>query len=121
MAEITKFWMIHSFYGGSHPVEGLFEDKAIKDDEHRLAQFGYEDEGMDIHRLVSIYDGTPKGAWQKEKTKLYDNAADAKKDAEKRLNAARKKYEKMKKSASEVDEFKDALLAQKIASRVAGE
>lgn len=99
MPEIKKFWPV------SDVPESwdLFTDPQFKDDEHRLAHFcGALDEGgYSIDKLVRIYTGTGPDLWEKEKTKVYDNAADARKDAEARLKKARAKFEKKQKTASD--------------------
>jgi hypothetical protein len=43
--------------------------------------------------------GTPPGMWEKEDSKVYDNSAEAHKDAKKRLNEARRKYRGRKKAS----------------------
>lgn len=93
MAEIDRFWICHDPMKIDNSYAWLWEDPAIKDDEIRLAQLGpAPDVSWSIHGLVRIY--RSQSEWEKERTKLYGNFADAKKDAEKRLAKARKHYEK---------------------------
>lgn len=96
MAEIKKFWMVRDML----KLEHLFEDPILKTDAERVGQLMGDQEGMSIHKIVRIYMGTGQDLWEKENTKLYDDAASAKKDAEARLKKARAKYEKLTKQGS---------------------
>lgn len=55
-----------------------------------------EEGGYNIHQLVRLYDGTEaiRGRWDKEHTKVYGDAASAKADAEKRMGALKKIYDR---------------------------
>ena len=95
MPELKKFWIVTD-YVGNDPNE-LFTDRAILNDEHRLAQLcgALPEGGYSIHTVVRIYlGGGGQDTWEQEKTKVYDNDTDAREDAEKRLAAYRAKFEK---------------------------
>jgi hypothetical protein len=112
MPEIKKFWPVHNAptYSGSDGTNYLWTDETIKDDEHRLAHFcgAFEEGGFTIHHMIRIYNGTGQGRWEKENTKVYDNAADAKKDAEARFKKAKAKFD-----ASQSDAQDEARASQK--------
>ena len=95
MAAIERFFIV-STVRVDNSTDWLFEDPAISNEGQRLAQFcGALDEGgYSVDRFVSIYLGTPKGKWAEEQTKVYDNAAEAKRDAGQRVAKARKSYKR---------------------------
>jgi len=110
MAELKRVWIIRDY---NLKPEDLFTDPAHKDDEDRLRDLGWDEDGVSVDSLVNIIIGgftiNPRG-WQQEKTKLYTDAASARKDAEKRLAKLRAKYEARKgKTAAEriADRFQD--------------
>jgi hypothetical protein len=98
MAEITKFFIV-SLPLVDSSTDWLFEDPALKNDGDRIAQIcgALDENGYGVDKFVRIYMGTPPGWWKKEDSKVYDNPVDAYRDAKKRLNEARKKYERGKK------------------------
>lgn len=125
MAEINKFWVVNNYSG-----DDLFTDSAIKDDAHRLAHFcgALEDGGWSLHKMIRVYNGTGQSTWEKEKSKVYDNEADARKDAEARLKKARAKFEKGSKTASEgksamseLKNFQDSIIVRNIVAKVSME
>lgn len=105
MAEIKKLWIVSDPMKIDGSYAHYWEDSAIQDHEHRLMQIcGALDEGgYDIDTFVRIYEGTRHGGagrWDKEHTKVYDNASEARQDAEKRMAKARKAYEREKGDAA---------------------
>lgn len=117
MAEIKNFWTVSDYPGGS---DELFTDPELKDrKEAQLAHMsaGLDSGGISLHRLIRIYNGTGQDRWEKEKTKVYDNEAEARKDAEARLAKVRAKFEKSQgKKASVEDEIVTAVATKFIAS-----
>lgn len=119
MAEIKKFWTVADIkVDGS--FDYLFTDPAITSEDVRIAQLmaGYGEGGISIHALVRIYDGTGQDRWVKEKTRIYDNEPEAKKDAEAVIKKARAKFEKAKKAA---EDPMAARVASRFAKMLAGE
>lgn len=118
MAEIKKFWIVSDPQRVDGSFAWLWEDPSIQDEEHRLAQIAgaLPEGGYDIDQLVRIYMGTwhlGRNRWDKEHTKIYDDASSARADAEKRMAKAKKIYEREKgtKTASErvLARFKETL------------
>lgn len=99
MAEIKNFWICHDPVKVDGSYDHLFEDPAITSEEVRIAQLGPDSEGMSIHRLVRVYVGTGQDTWEREKTKVYEDFASAKADAEKRIAKLRKQYDKKKQAS----------------------
>ncbi len=105
MAEIKKFWIVSDPMKIDGSYAHYWEDPAILDQEHRLAQIAgaLTEGGYDVDTFVRVYMGTwhkNKNAWAKEHTKVYDDAASARTDAEKRMTKARKAYEQEKGDAA---------------------
>lgn len=103
MAEIKKFWVVFDPMKIDGSYAHYWEDPAIQDQEHRLMQIAgaLSEGGYDIHTLVSIYrGGEGHKKWDKEHAKVYDDAASARADAEKRMAKARKAYEREKGDAA---------------------
>jgi len=105
MAEIKKFFIVSDPMKIDGSYAHYWEDPAIQSQEHRLIQIcGALDEGgYDVDTFVRVYMGTwhrGKGQWDKEHSKVYDSAADARADAEKRMAKARKAYEAEKGDAA---------------------
>lgn len=90
MAEIKKVWLVQDKIGGD--TDELFTDARYETEVDRLNEF-YEKEGLTIDRFVIRIMGTPGNAFEEENSKVYDDASSAKKDAEGRLEKARKQYE----------------------------
>ena len=119
MAELKKLWICYAPTKIDGSFEHLFGDPSItkiQDEEHRIAQIGPSPEGMTVHAFVRVYMGTGQDRWEKEKTKVYDDYASAKKDAEGRLAKAKKQYEAEKKAKTAA---KDPLVL-KVANRFKG-
>lgn len=101
MAEIKKVWMVREPNKNEFDIfdPSYWEPRPVPTDEDELlGQFDYAEDGISVDTLVDIIVGTSltgKGLWWKENTKIYDDAASAKKDAKKRLEAARKRHEKL--------------------------
>lgn len=112
MSEIKKFWVVQNVPDSWD----LFTDPSYQDDNHRLLHFcGALDEGgYSLHHMIRIYNGTGQDRWEKENTKVYDNEAEARKDAEARFKKARARFEKQQKAAS------DPLVAKVAARFTAG-
>ena len=112
MPEIKKFWPVHDApeYAGSNGSDYLWTDPDIKSEEHRLAHFSsaLEEGGHSLHKMIRIYNGTGQDTWEKENTKVYDDAASARKDAEKRMAKAHQRFERR---------HPDAKVAQQVVSR----
>lgn len=81
MPEIKKVWVVRDADASN------LDDPAITDEEHLLQQFMWE---MDIHKFVRVIMGSPGNTWEAEHSKVYDDEASARKDAEKRLVKLRK-------------------------------
>lgn len=110
MAEIKKFWIV-STPSGQKDLDWLWTDPAVRDDEDRLAQFcgGLGEGGYDLDKFLRVMQGTVlmggRKLWE-EKTKIFDDEASARKEAEKRLAQAKKSYEGRKTASRVVDRFK---------------
>ena len=101
MAEIDKFWIVSDPMKIDGSYAHYWEDPAIHDEEHRLAQIAgaLSEGGYDVDTFVRIYMGTwhrGKNVWDKEHTKVYSDAGSARADAEKRMAKAKKVYEREK-------------------------
>ena len=106
MPEIKKVWLVTTPSEYHADMNWVFEDYKEKDDQ--LAQFcgALKEGGYDMDKFMRIAFGTTAATWWKEKSKVYDDEASARKDAEKRLEAARKKYESRKTATRVVARFK---------------
>jgi len=95
MAEIKKLWLVSDAPKVDGTLDYLWEDPSIQDEDHRLAHFcgALQEGGYSVDQFAMVYAGGGKRVLS-EHPKVYDDAASAKKDAEKRLDAARKQYEK---------------------------
>jgi hypothetical protein len=96
MAEIKKLWLVvDAPTGEDNTLDYLWEDKAIHDEEHRLAHYcgALPEGGYDIYQFIRVWTGGVEYR-KSDNPKVYDDAASAKKDAEKRLAKARAAYEK---------------------------
>lgn len=108
MPEIKRFWIVSTPIGN---LDWLWTDDSVQDDEHRLAHFcgGLGEGGYDLDKFFRVMQGTvltgPKTLWA-EKTKIYDDEASARKEAEKRMAKAKKAYESRKTASRVVDRFK---------------
>jgi hypothetical protein len=105
MAEIKKFWIVSDPVRIDGSYAHYWEDPSIQDEEHRLAQIAgaLTEGGYDVDTFVRVYMGTwhlGKGRWEKEHSKVYDDATSARADAEKRMAKARKIYEREKGDAA---------------------
>lgn len=109
MPEIKKVWLV-STPSNQTNMDWLWTDPAMKNatDEDRLAQFcgALQEGGYDMDYFMRVVFGTPANVWWREKSKVYDDAASARKDAEKRLAQAKKSYEGRKTASRVVDRFK---------------
>lgn len=94
MAEVKKLWLVLDAPKADGNLDYLWEDPAMNGEEHRLAHFcgALPEGGYDIDQFVRVYWGGQQRTL-KENPKVYDDAASARKDAEKRLDKARKAYE----------------------------
>lgn len=98
MAELRKLWIV------------VDADESVLDypEDHVLAHFcGALDEGgYSLDKFLRIYSGTGHSTWEKENTRVYDDEASARKDAEKRLSKLRSKSKKKTASTRLVERFK---------------
>ena len=106
MPEIKKVWLVTTPSGYHANMDWVFED--YKEEASQLAQFcgALQEGGYDMDKFMRVVYGTPAATWWKEKSKVYDDEASARKDAEKRLEAARKKYESRKTATRIAERFK---------------
>lgn len=108
MAEIKKLWITHDFRGDM----GSLLETTKGDHEWLLGHFcaGLDEGGLSFQKFMDIAFGTGAVNFAKEKTRAWDNEADARKDAEKRLAKAQKKHE-----AKGGKEASDNVIASRIA------
>ncbi len=102
MAELKTVWMVRDLgknYDLFSPDFWPGRPEVPQDEEVLLAQVGYVAEGYSIDEFTRIVMGTGK-EWWTENTKVYDDAASAKKDALNRLNKLHKRHERLTKMSS---------------------
>jgi hypothetical protein len=108
MPEIKRVWLVVT-PGNQKDLDWLWTDPAMKNatDADRLEQFcgALAEGGYDMDKFMRVVFGTPAAAWWKEKSKVYDDEASARKDAEKRLAKAKKAYEGRKTASRVVDRY----------------
>ena len=85
MAELKKVWLVRD----ADP--SVLDDPAIENEDAQLEQFS-DPKGHDIDEFMRIAFGTRPNTWWAEHTKLYTDAASARKDAKQRLAKLKSHY-----------------------------